>query len=119
MIKFETENQHSVYFYDCGELAKYLNLKHDNKSIGKNKMIELLRFNGYVMRDSNQPKQSMVTMEIMRYHLVNRRYKKYGMLLVSERGLNYFKRKVDTSDIQIGFQKKINKNNFVKLEDIV
>ena len=112
MIRFEDENQHSIYMYDSSDLAKYIGIRHPitKKPIGRTKFIELLRFNGYVMKDSNQPTQLLVTMGLAVYHMVNRRYKKYGMLLFTERGMNYIKRKVEDGSIQIGFQKKVNKS---------
>jgi phage antirepressor YoqD-like protein len=119
MIQFEIENGHHETFYDVSDVAKALNLKHEGKTLGRNKFMELLRYNGYIMSDSNQPKQIAISLGLMRYHMVNRRYKKYGMPLFSEKGLNYLSRKIETGDIQIGFQKKIKRHYTVKLEDIV
>jgi hypothetical protein len=119
MIEFQTEGNHTEIWYDASETCKYLNIKYDDKILGRNRFIELLRFNGYVMRDSNQPKQSPITMGLMRFHMVNRKMKKYGMLLFSERGLNYLKRKIETGDIQIGFQKKAKKNHYVTLAEVL
>lgn len=123
MIRFETIDSttgevHSQYWYDCSDVAKNLAIKDGIKVLGRNKFMQYLRHNGVLMQDSNQPKQSFITLGLMRYHMVKRRYKMWGMPLFSERGIAFLQRKIDCGDYTIGFMKKINKNETIKLEDI-
>jgi hypothetical protein len=118
MIEFETPEGKHEYWYDAADCAKALMIRMDGKVLGRNKFTEFARFNGMLMKDSLQPKQTMITLGLMRFHMVQRRHKRYGMPLWSDRGINYIKRKLDTGDFQLGLEKKVKKFQTVKLEDI-
>jgi hypothetical protein len=119
MILFENELGRHDYWYDASDVAKVLMLKDGKKILGRNKFLQCCRFWGLIMLDSNQPKQSQISLGLMRWHLVNRRYKKVGMPLWSERGIAFIKRRIETQEFQIGFTKRVEKNKYtVKLSDV-
>jgi len=122
MIRFEDpETGHSEYWYDSADLAKYLNIEdpYTKRKIGRNKFLELLRHNGYILKDSTQPCQYLVMLDMARWHMVERRYKKYGMVIFHERALAYFKNKLDNGRLAIGFEKRKQKDyGELKLDDI-
>ena len=119
MIRFETEGGHGEYWYSASDVAKYINLKNPvtGRCIGRNKFIELLRFNGYVMKESNQPSQYLVALNMARWHMVIRRHKRYGMIIFHERAMEYFKERITNGRFAIGFEKRKKKNEVV-LKDI-
>lgn len=120
MIRFETELGGSEYWYEASEVAKYVNITnpHTGRKIGRNHFLQLLRFNRYVVKDSNQPTQAMINMNLIKFHMVKRRYKRFGMPIFHERSLEYFKQRVMDGRIQIGFE-KIRKSSCVKqLDDV-
>jgi hypothetical protein len=97
--------------YDASDIAKHLNIKDSNgKPLGRNRFLQYCRFNGMLMLDSNQPKQSMVTLGLMRYHMAKKRYKLHGMPLFSERCIAYIQRKIANGDFQLGFTKRLEKH---------
>ena len=108
MIRFEDELGHSEYWYDSGDLAKYIALENPatGRIIGRNLFLQLLRHNGYVMKDSNQPAQYLVVLKMARWHMVTRRYKRYGMIIFHERALEYFKNRIADKRLAIGFEKR-------------
>jgi hypothetical protein len=114
MIRFEDENGHGVYWYDTADVAKAIELRVNGKIIGRNKFMQYLRFNNVIMKDSNQPKQNMITLGLMRFHMVTRRYKQYGMPLFSDRGIAYIQRRISSGEFQIGFMKRIEKYKPIK-----
>lgn len=118
MIRFETENGHHEYWYDAGDVAKYLNIKDGKRIVGRNKFLQLLRANGCIMKDSNQPSQAWIQLGLAKYHMVERRFKKYGMTIFSEKSLGYIKNKIDSQAFEITFVKRIEKHKTVKLEEI-
>ena len=120
MVRFEDENGHSHYWYDASDVAKHLKLeRQDGKILGRNLFSEFLRFNGVLLKDSTQPKQSWIDMGLARYHMVNRRYRLYGMTLFSDKGIAFIERKVATGSFQIGFEKrKKTDSNIVNPEDV-
>ena len=119
MIQFIDELGHSYYMYDASEIAKHLNIKDNGKPLGRNKFLQYLRFNGVLMLDSNQPKQTMVTLGLMKYHMAKRRYKLFGMPLFSERCIPYFQRKIANGEFQLGFTKRLEKHKAqVELNDV-
>ena len=120
MIQFELPDGRHEYFYDAADVSKTLMLKDTNgKILGRNKFLQYCRHNGMLMKDSNQPKQNMITLGLMRYHMVKRRFKMWGMPLWSERGINYIQRRIENGEWQMGFEKRIIKQKqVVKLEEI-
>lgn len=55
----------------------------------------------------------------MRFHMVKRRYKMWGMPLWSDRGIAYIQRRIENGEWQMGFEKRIIKQKqVVKLEEI-
>ena len=120
MIQFETIDGRHEYWYDAADVAKALMLKDANgKYLGRNKFLQYCRFNGMIMKDSNQPKQTMITLGLMRYHMVKRRFKMWGMPLWSDRGIAYIQRRVENGEWQLGFEKRVIKQKqTVKLEDV-
>ena len=119
MIRFEKPDGHSEYWYDAADVAKAIMLKDGGKILGRNKFLQFCRFNGMLMADSNQPKQNMITMGLMRFHMVTRRYKMWGMPLWSDRGIAYIENRIANGDWQIGFTKRLVKNVVVlKLDDV-
>jgi len=120
MIRFTDENQHSIYWYDAADVAKYLNIRDTatNRIVGRNKFLQLLRANGCLMRDSNQPTQHWIQLGLARWHMVTRRYKHYGMPIFSDKALAYIENKIKSGVWQIEFQKRIDKYKSVKLEDV-
>jgi len=121
MIEFERQDGHHEIWYDSADLAKYLRIVNPQtgKPCGRNKLLEVLRFNGMIMSDSNQPSQYLVTLNLARWHMVNRRFKRYGMILFHERALEYFRQRIVNGKIQIGFKKRVVKQpHIVRLEDI-
>jgi hypothetical protein len=118
MIGFLDELGHTTYWYDAADVAKALMLKDGKKILGRNRFIECCRFWGLIMADSTQPKQSQITLGLMRFYLVKRRYKQFGMPLWSDRGIAYIQRRIETGEFQIGYTKRIQKYKTVKLEDV-
>ena len=66
----------------------------------------MLRYNGMVMKDSTQPSQYLINLGLAKWHMVKRRYRQYGMVIFHERCLEYFKQRIESGKIQIGFEKK-------------
>lgn len=122
MIRFETENGHHEYWYDAGEVAKFLHIKNPatGRIIGRNLFLELLRYNKVLMKDSTMPTQMWINMGLARFHMVNRRYKMYGMPIFSENAIKYLEARVADGRFAIGFEKRKEKkyNCDVKLEDV-
>jgi len=114
MIRFETEGGHSEYWYDSADVAKYINMINPStgRRIGRNLFLELLRHNGYILKDSNQPSQYLVMLDMARWHMVTRRYKRYGMVIFHERAMEYFKERIANGRLAIGFEKR------KKIEDV-
>lgn len=121
MITFIDENQHSTSYWDAQEVSKVLGIRDPNtkKILGRNKFLQWCRFNGILLKDSNMPKQSYVTLNLMIYHLAKRRYRRFGMPLWSERGIEYMRKKVQAGEYQFGYEKIDKKTVVVKLEDIM
>lgn len=118
MIRFEDKiTGHSTYWYDASDLAKFLMIKVDGKIIGRNKFLQLLRANGYLMKDSNQPCQAWITMNMARWHVTVKRHKKYGMPIFHERSIAYLQKKIANGDIQLIFEKRKDKH-IVRLQDV-
>jgi len=93
MIEEVIEGQHTKYWYTISELAKMLNLcDEDGKSIGRNKMFRVLRYNKVLMED-NQPYQYYVMLGHAKLHCTTRRWKNYYIPVFSDLGVNYLKNK--------------------------
>lgn len=120
MIQFELPDGRHETWYDAADVSKALMLKNTNgKILGRNKFLQYCRFNGMIMKDSNQPKQTMITLGLMRYHMVKRRFKMWGMPLWSDRGIAYIQRRIENGEWQMEFEKRIIKQKqVVKLEEI-
>jgi hypothetical protein len=120
MIQFELPDGRHETWYDAADVSKALMLKNTNgKILGRNLFLQYCRYNGMIMKDSNQPKQIMITLGLMRFHMVKRRYKMWGMPLWSDRGIAYIQRRIENGEWQLGFEKRIIKQKqVVKLEEI-
>ena len=93
MIEEIIEGEHTKYWYTVSEIAKMLNLRdEDGKSIGRNKMFRVLRYNQVLMAD-NQPYQYYVMMNHAKLHCTTRRWKNYYIPVFSDMGVNYLKNK--------------------------
>ena len=108
MIRFEDENGHSEYWYSAADVAKYINMinPENGRVVGRNKFLELLRHNGFVMKDSSQPSQYLVMLNMARWHMVKRRYNMYGMIIFHSRAMEYFKERIANGRLAIGFEKR-------------
>ena len=122
MIEFEIEGNptHHEYWYDASDVAKFLNIKDTttNRILGRNKFLQWCRFNGIIMLDSNQPKHSQISLGLMRWHMVKRRYKMWGISLWSDRGIAFIQRRIEKGEFQLGYTKRIEKHKTVKLEEV-
>lgn len=118
MIEFKDSLGHTIYWYDAADISKYLNIKLDNgRYMGRNKFLQALRFNGYLMKDSNQPTQAMITTGLMRFHMTTKRYKTYGMPLFSDKFIGYIQNRLEDGRFQLQFLKRKEKY-FVNPEDV-
>lgn len=116
MIRFENELGGSEYWYDSADLAKSLNIKNTEtgRTIGRNLFIQFLRYNGVIMKTSNQPSQCWILLGLAKFHMVERRFKKYGMTIFSERAFGYIQNKIESGGFAIGFEKRIDRNVNIK-----
>lgn len=119
MVRFEDPTTgHGSYWYDGSDVAKFLMIKHEKKYIGRNKLLQLLRFNKILVKHSNQPTQYWINLGLARYHYTTKRYKTYGMVLFSEKGLNRLKVMLENNELQIGFE-KISHKLYVSVNDVM
>lgn len=112
MIEFTLADNRHEYWYDASDCAKFLEIKDTTtkRILGRNKFLQYCRFNKIIMIDSNQPKQQMIQLGLMRYHTVTKHWKTYGICLWSERGLNYVKARIADGRYQIGYVKRKDKH---------
>lgn len=122
MIRFEDpDTGKSEYWYDAADVAKYINIENPEtgKIIGRNKFLQMLRYNGYILKDSNQPAQNMIVLNLMRWHMVKRRYYQFGMTIFHERALAYFLNRIEDGRITVAFEKlKDTKPQGLSLDEI-
>lgn len=109
MISFEDQYQHHSYWYDAADCSKFLMIRYNNKIIGRNKFLQLLRYNKIILKDSNQPSQFWINTGLARYHSTQKQWKRFGMCLLSDKGLDMIKSMIREGKLQIGFEKRSNK----------
>jgi phage antirepressor YoqD-like protein len=112
MIQIEREDQHHEYYYGADEVAKMLALKDDKgKLIGRNKFIEVLRYNKIVV-NNNQPSQFYLNMGFCILHKTTKSYITFPVIMFSAKGINYLSNGFKSGNYIIGFQ-KVNKNKIM------
>jgi hypothetical protein len=107
MVRFEEADGSGVYYYDASEMAKHLHIKDNTgKILGRNKFLQMLRYNGMLLKHSNEPTGTMITLGIMRYHFTVKRYKNYGFPLFSDKAIGYIQNRLADGRFQVQFLKK-------------
>lgn len=119
MIEFLLPDSRHTYMYDASDLAKFLMIRdtQSQKILGRNKLLQCLRFNGVLCKDSNQPNMTMINLGLMHWHTTIKRHKTYGMPLFTDKGVNFIKARFADGRYQIGYEKRREKHT-VKLEEI-
>ena len=113
MIRFEDDNKHSVYWYDSADVAKFLNIRNPNtkRIVGRNLFMQFLRYNGVLLKDSNQPNQMWINLGLAKFHMVTKRYKVYGIPIFSETAISYIENRIVDGRLMIGFEKRLIKEH--------
>jgi len=117
MIQFELPDGRHQYWYDAAEVAKHLMIKDDKKILGRNKFMQYCRHNGVLCKDSNQPKQNLIQLGLMRWHNTNKNWKTFGMPLWSDKGIAYMERRISSGAFSTGYLKRIEKYS-VNIDDV-
>jgi len=96
MIEKTDDIGHTTYWYTATEVAKIVGMKHDNKTLGRNNFIAMLRQNKVLM-ENNMPYHYYVTLNHIQMHTVQKWHMHY-IPIFSQTFIEYCKKKVASGE---------------------